>query len=145
MKQALERLRAPGVSVAVAKLDHRGGSERELRERWQSLVDVPWDTTTFRDGLRGKIVLPHGIPLMPLLAHLSEADIGRYVAGTASTEAERHARICVSCMERLGDAAQRAFLWERRGLLGRLVRIDPSQAIEELLTEIEEEQRRHAG
>ena len=106
---------------------------------------MPWDTTTFRDGLRGKIVLPHGTPLMPLLAHLSEADIGRYVAGTASTETERHARICVSCMERLGNAAQRAVLWERRGLLGRLVRIDPSQAVEELLTEIQEEQRRHAG
>jgi hypothetical protein len=50
---------------------------------------------------------------MPLLAHLSEADIGRYVAGSASTETERHVRICVSCMQRLGDAAQRAVRWER--------------------------------
>jgi hypothetical protein len=82
---------------------------------------------------------------MTLLAHLSEADIGRYVAGTASMEAERHVRICVSCMQRLGDAAQRAVLWERRGPLGRLVRIEPSQVIDELLAEIEEEQRRHAA
>ena len=82
---------------------------------------------------------------MPLPAHLSEADIGRYIAGTASAETERHVRICVSCMQRLGDAAQRAVQWERRGLLGRLVRIDPSQVIDELLAEIDEELRRHAA
>jgi hypothetical protein len=105
-------------------------------------VGVPSDTTAFRDSPRGKIVRN---PLMPLLAHLSEVDIGRYVAGTASTETERHVRICLSCMLRLGDAAQRTVLWERRGLLGRLVRIDPSQAIDELLAEIYEEQRRHAA
>ncbi len=80
---------------------------------------------------------------MPLIAHLSETEIGRYVAGTASAETERHVRICVSCMHRLADAANRAVQWERRGLLGRLVRIDPSQVIDELLAEIEEE-RRHA-
>jgi hypothetical protein len=82
---------------------------------------------------------------MPLPAHLSEAEIGRYIAGTASAETERHVRICVSCMQRLGDAAQRAVQWERRGLLGRLVRIDPSQVIDELLAEIDEERRRHAA
>ena len=82
---------------------------------------------------------------MPLLAHLSEADIGRYVAGIASAETERHVRICVSCMHRLADAAQRAVRWERRGLLGRLVRIDPSQVIDELLAEIDEERRHHAA
>jgi hypothetical protein len=48
-------------------------------------------------------------------------------------------------MQRLGDAAQRAVQWERRGLLGRLVRIDPSQVIDELLAEIDEERRRHAA
>jgi len=48
-------------------------------------------------------------------------------------------------MHRLADAAQSAVRWERRGLLGRLVRIDPSQEIDELLAEIEEEQRRHAA
>jgi hypothetical protein len=81
---------------------------------------------------------------MPPLAHLSEADIGRYVAGIVSAE-ERHVRICVSCMHRLADAAQRAVRWEQRGLLGRLVRIDSSQVIDELLAEIEEELRRHAA
>jgi hypothetical protein len=82
---------------------------------------------------------------MPLLAHLSEADIGRYVAGVASAETERHVRICVSCMLRLGDAGQRAVQWERRGFLGRLVRIDSSQVVDELVAEIEEELRRHAA
>ena len=82
---------------------------------------------------------------MPLLGHLSEAEIRRYVAGSASVETERHVRVCVFCMQRLGDAAQRANRWERRGLLGRLVRIDPSQVVDELLAEIEEEQRRHAA
>jgi hypothetical protein len=48
-------------------------------------------------------------------------------------------------MHRLADAAQRAVRWERRGLLGRLVRIDSSQLVDELLAEIEEELRRHAA
>jgi hypothetical protein len=42
-------------------------------------------------------------------------------------------------------SAQRAVLWERRGFLGRLARIDPSQMIDELLAEIESEQRPHAA
>ena len=82
---------------------------------------------------------------MPLLVHLSEVDVRRYVAGAASVETERHVRVCAFCMQRLADAAQCAVRWERRGLLGRLVRIDPSQEIDELLAEIEEEQRRHAA
>ena len=82
---------------------------------------------------------------MPLLAHLAEADIGRYVAGIASAETERHVRICVCCALRLADAAQRAVWWERRGFLGRLVRLENSQAVEELLAEIAREQRPDAA
>jgi hypothetical protein len=77
-------------------------------------------------------------------AHLSDEDIRRYVAGMSSVETERHVRLCIFCAQRLGDAAQRAARWERRGILGRLVRIDYSQEIDELLAEIEEEQR-HAA
>jgi len=77
-------------------------------------------------------------------AHLSDEDIRRYVAGMSSVETERHVRLCIFCAQRLGDAAQRAVRWERRGVLGRLVRIDYSQEIDELLAEIEEEQR-HAA
>jgi len=79
-----------------------------------------------------------------MLAHLSDEDIRRYVAGMSSMETERHVRLCIFCAQRLGDAAQRAVRWERRGVLGRLVRIDYSQEIDELLAEIEEEQR-HAA
>ena len=79
-----------------------------------------------------------------MLAHLSDEDIRRYVAGMSSVETERHVRLCIFCAQRLGDAAQRAVRWERRGVLGRLVRIDYSQEIDELLAEIEEEQR-HAA
>jgi hypothetical protein len=82
---------------------------------------------------------------VPLLAHLSEADIRRYVAGRPSLETERHVRVCVFCMQRLGDAAQRETRWERRGLLGRLVRIDCSREIDDLVAEIESELRRHAA
>jgi hypothetical protein len=82
---------------------------------------------------------------VPLLAHLSEADIRRYVAGMPSAETERHVRVCIFCMQRLSEAAQRAVRWERRGLLGRLVRIDYSQEIDELVAEIEAELRRHAA
>ncbi len=72
---------------------------------------------------------------MPLLAHLTDADIQRHVAGVPSTETDRHVRVCLNCAQRLGDAAQRIVRWERRGLLGRLVRIDSRQMIEELLAE----------
>jgi len=77
--------------------------------------------------------------------HLTPTDIRRYVAGVPSAETDRHVRVCVSCAQRLGDAAQRVVRWERHGLLGRLVRVDSSQMIDELLAEIEAEQRRHAA
>ena len=54
-------------------------------------------------------------------------------------------RICVCCALRLADAAPRAVWWERRGFLGRLVRLENSQAVEELLAEIAREQRPDAG
>jgi hypothetical protein len=82
---------------------------------------------------------------VPLLAHLTDADIQRYVAGVPRSETERHVRVCLNCAQRLGDAAQRVVRWERRGLLGRLVRIDSAQMIEELLAEMEVEQRSHAA
>jgi hypothetical protein len=82
---------------------------------------------------------------VPLLAHLTDADIQRYVAGVPSIETERHVRVCVNCAQRLGDAAQRVVRWERRGPLGRLVRIDPPQMIEELLARVEENSRSHAA
>lgn len=81
---------------------------------------------------------------MPLLFHLSEADIRRYVAGRPSLQTERHVRVCLFCMHRLSDAAQRETRWERRGLLGRLVRVDRSP-VDELIREIEDELRHHAA
>jgi hypothetical protein len=71
-----------------------------------------------------------------LLAHLTDADIRRYVAGNLNPETERHVRICVCCALRLGVAAVQAVWWERRGPLGRLMRVDNSQAVDELLAEI---------
>ena len=79
------------------------------------------------------------------LAHLADRDIRSYVTGTMNPETERHVRICVCCALRLADAAQRAFWWERRGPLGRLVQLDNSQAVNELLAEIAREQRRDAA
>jgi hypothetical protein len=61
---------------------------------------------------------------MPLLAHLTEADLRRYVAGARSLQTERHARVCIWCMHRLADAAHE---------------------IDELLAQIEEDRRRHAA
>ena len=78
-------------------------------------------------------------------AHLPDADIRRYVAGSVDPETERHVRICVCCALRLADAAQQAVWWERRGPLGRLVRIDNSRAVDELLSEIAREQRHEAA
>ena len=82
---------------------------------------------------------------MPQLAHLTEADIWRYVAGTVSVTTERHVRVCPNCMQRLADSAVRFGSWERRGLLRRLVRIDIPQVIDELLADIAEEQSRDAA
>ena len=82
---------------------------------------------------------------MQLLDHLADTDIRRYVAGTEKPETERHVRICVCCALRLADAAQHAVWWERRGPLGRLVRVDNAQAVDELLAEIAKEERRNAA
>jgi hypothetical protein len=82
---------------------------------------------------------------MPLLAHLTEADIRRYLAGPRSLQTERHARVCIWCMHRLVDAAMRGVYWERRGPLQRLVKIDPAHEIEKLLAQIEEDGRRDAA
>jgi hypothetical protein len=90
-------------------------------------------------------VRERGILLVQLLAHLNDADIRLYVAGTVNPETERHVRICVCCALQLADAAQRAVWWERRGPLGRLVRVENSQAVEELLAEIAREQRPDAA
>lgn len=78
-------------------------------------------------------------------AHLADIEIRRYVAGTVNPETERHVRICVCCALRLADAAQQGVWWERRGPLGRLVRMDASQAVDELLAEIAREQPREAA
>jgi hypothetical protein len=78
-------------------------------------------------------------------AHLTQADIRREVAGTPSAETHRHVRACVACAERLAEASQNAVRWERRGPLGRLVRIDVRQMVDELLAEIETEQKRSAA
>ena len=82
---------------------------------------------------------------MPQFAHLTEADIRRYVAGTVSVGTERHVRVCPICMHLLADSAVRSVLWERRGPLGRLVKIDIPQVIDELLADIIEEERRDAA
>jgi hypothetical protein len=78
--------------------------------------------------------------VVPFVAHLSEGDIARYVAGCPSIETDRHVRVCLSCAQRLADAAQRVCRWERRGLLGRLVRIDPARMVDELLAELQDKQ-----
>lgn len=82
---------------------------------------------------------------MPLLAHLTEAEIRRYVAGARNLQTERHARACIWCMHRLTDAAMRVVCWERRGPLQRLVKIDPAREIEQLLAQIMDDGRRDAA
>ena len=82
---------------------------------------------------------------MQLVSHLADADIRRYVTGTVDPEMERHVRVCVCCALRLADAATQAYWWERRGPLGRFVRLNNTQAVDELLTEIAREQRRDAA
>jgi hypothetical protein len=82
---------------------------------------------------------------MLLLAHLSQADICRCLDGAVSEQTARHVRVCIFCAHRLGDAAVNAQCWERRGPLGRLVRVDPSRVVDELLADIMEEPRRHVA
>jgi hypothetical protein len=80
-----------------------------------------------------------------LAAHLTDGDIRRYVAGDHDPETERHIRICVCCALWLGVAAVQAVWWERRGPLGRLVRAESSEVVDELLADIAKEQRRDAA
>jgi len=80
-----------------------------------------------------------------LLGHLTHEEIRRHVAGLPSTDVDRHVRLCVCCAQQLADAAMRAVWWERRGRLRRLVRVDNSQAVDQLLAEIAREQRRDAA
>jgi hypothetical protein len=82
--------------------------------------------------------------LVSWVPHLTKADIRRYIAGAGSVGADRHVRICPYCSLRVAAAATDAVWWERRGPLGRLVRVDVSQ-VDELLAEIAEEQRHDAG
>jgi hypothetical protein len=82
---------------------------------------------------------------MPLLAHLTEADIRRSVAGAPSLQTERHVRVCIGCMHRLAEVAMRMSCWERRGPLQRLVKIDATREIDQLLAQIEEDRRRDAA
>ena len=81
---------------------------------------------------------------MPLLAHLTEADIRRYVAGAPSLQTERHVRVCIWCMHRLAAAAEQFVCWDRVGPLQRLVKIDPAHEIDELLAQIEGDHHRAA-
>jgi hypothetical protein len=74
-------------------------------------------------------------------AHLTERDIERYLAGRPTADADRHVRLCVFCALRVGDATQRAFGWERRGPLRRLVRVDPAWVVERLLDDLAREQQ----
>lgn len=82
---------------------------------------------------------------MPQFAHLTEADIRRYVAGMLTVRTERHVRVCPICMQRLAEAVVGSVPWERRGVLGRLVKIDITQVINELLADIVQEQGREAA
>ena len=84
-------------------------------------------------------------PFVQLFGHLTKADIRREVAGVASADVDRHVRLCVCCAQQLAVAAIGAVWWERRGPLGRLVQIDNSRAVEQLLAEIAREQRRDAA
>jgi hypothetical protein len=47
-----------------------------------------------------------------LLAHLTEADIQRYVAGVPSTETDRHVRVCLN-----GAQGQRGWLGRCHGFI----------------------------
>jgi hypothetical protein len=78
-----------------------------------------------------------------LLVHLTDAELRRYVAGISDEQMERHVRLCLFCAQRLADAVVQHVRWERRGILGRLVRVEYAQEIDELLAEIEK--GRHAA
>jgi hypothetical protein len=85
------------------------------------------------------------LPLVPWVPHLTKADIRSYIAGTGSLGADRHVRTCPYCALRAANATTDAVWWERRGPLGRLVRVDVSQEIDKLLAEMAEEQRHDAA
>jgi hypothetical protein len=68
--------------------------------------------------------------------HLTDAEIAALVDGRSLHDVEGHVRLCVNCALRLGEVAQQSFVWERRGLFGRLVRVEPAEIVERLLDDV---------
>jgi hypothetical protein len=122
-----------GVVVTPSRVRPR--AEGEPRHQ---LEPAPVRTGRCQSKQDGNLLLVSWVP------HFTKADIRSYIAGTGSVGADRHVRICPFCAHRVADAATGAAWWERRGVLGRLVRVDVSQ-VDELLAEIAEEQRHDAA
>jgi hypothetical protein len=128
-----------GAGGKAASLTYRPGREKRPRRSARRPAYIGRLEFVFRPSVRERGILAQ------LLAHLDDADIRRYVAGAVNPETERHVRVCVCCALRLADAAQLAVWWERRGPLGRLVRVEISDVVEELLAEVGQEQRPDAA
>jgi anti-sigma factor RsiW len=64
--------------------------------------------------------------------HLYDETLERYVAGDLPpqtlTAVDAHVSNCLACAHTLAEAQNAAARWERRGLLGRLVRVDEPPA-----------------
>jgi hypothetical protein len=56
--------------------------------------------------------------------HLSDESIQRHLDGKRDPEVGEHLAVCLSCAFRAAGAADDRVRWERRGPLGRLVRVD---------------------
>jgi hypothetical protein len=59
--------------------------------------------------------------------HLKSDIIDEYVKTLAGIDA--HVSICLACATALSERASAAYRWERRGLLGRLVRVESRDSV----------------
>ena len=63
--------------------------------------------------------------------HLNDIDryINRELDGEALGRIDAHVSGCLACATALSERGSAADRWERRGLLGRLVRVSPPEAL----------------
>ena len=55
--------------------------------------------------------------------HLSDDSIRLHLDGVRDPSVDAHLTLCLPCTLRVGGAAHAGIRWERRGMLGRLVRV----------------------
>jgi len=75
--------------------------------------------------------------LMHLYGDTLESYVKRELPAPHLAAIDAHVSNCMFCAHGLADEAVLAANWERRGFLGRLVRVEPQDAVEDVREDLE--------